>query len=104
MSEFKNVTVVREANIYFEGFVTSRTILFSDGTKKTLGIMLPGNYEFNTAAPELMEIHSGFMEVLLPGKEEWMKVSGGESFEVPGDSVFKLKVKELADYCCSFTS
>jgi uncharacterized protein YaiE (UPF0345 family) len=104
MSEFSNVTVVREANVYYEGFVTSRTILFADGTRKTLGIMLPGNYEFNTGAPELMEILSGVLEVLLPGKEEWITVSGGECFEVPGDSVFKLRVKELVDYCCSFNN
>jgi uncharacterized protein YaiE (UPF0345 family) len=102
MSEFKNVTIIREANVYFEGGVTSRTILFADGCRKTLGIMLPGEYEFNTASPELMEILSGEMDVLLPGKEEWRAVKGGESFNVPGDSHFKLKVRSVTDYCCSF--
>ncbi len=102
MSEFKGVTVIKKANIYFDGGVTSRTILFGDGSKKTLGIMLPGEYEFGTGDRELMEILSGELEVLLPGKDEWKRVAGGESFEVPGNAKFRLKVKSIADYCCSF--
>jgi uncharacterized protein YaiE (UPF0345 family) len=102
MSEFNNVTVIREANVYFGGKVTSRTILFDSGCRKTLGIMLPGEYEFNTDAPELMEILSGELEVLLPGKSDWLTVKGGESFDVSGNSLFKLKVSKVMDYCCSF--
>ncbi|MBP1752908.1 MAG: hypothetical protein H6Q57_1744 [Geobacteraceae bacterium] len=102
MSEFRNVTLVKKANVYFEGRVTSRTVIFDSGCKKTLGIMLPGDYEFSTGSPELMEIMSGELDVLLPGKTEWQAVKGGESFDVPGDSVFKLRVKEIVDYCCSF--
>ncbi|HBA86891.1 MAG TPA: hypothetical protein DCZ75_02565 [Geobacter sp.] len=102
MSEFKNVTVVKNANIYFEGGVTSRTIVFPDGSRKTLGIMMPGEYAFNTGAAELMEILSGEMTVLLPGSSEWITVKGGESFEVPENSSFQLKVTAVSDYCCSF--
>jgi uncharacterized protein YaiE (UPF0345 family) len=102
MSEFKNVTVVKEANIYFDGRVTSRSVLFGDGSKKTLGVMLPGEYEFGTGDRELMEIFSGELEVLLPGESKWKPVRGGESFEVAENSKFKLKVKTLSDYCCSF--
>ena len=102
MSEFKGVNVVKKANIYFDGKVTSRTVIFSDGSKKTLGIMLPGEYEFSTGKKELMEIMSGEMEVLLPGEDAWKNISGGQSFEVSGNSKFKLRVKTLSDYCCSF--
>ena len=102
MSEFNNVTVVKKANVYFDGNVTSRTVIFADGSKKTLGIMLPGDYEFNTADPEIMEILAGDLEVLLPGAAGWKKVKGGESFEVPANAKFGLKIKELTDYCCSF--
>ena len=102
MSQFENVTVVKAANVYFDGKVTSRSIKFGDGSKKTLGIMLPGEYEFNTDAKELMEILSGDLEVLLPGNSKWTKVVGGESFEVPCNSAFKLKVNAITDYCCSF--
>ena len=102
MSEFKNVTVVREANIYFDGKVVSRSVLFPDGTKKTLGIMQPGEYEFSTGDKELMEIMSGELDVLLPGASAWKPVSGGQSFEVPANAKFTMKVKKLSDYCCSF--
>ena len=102
MSEFKNVTVIKKANVYFDGKVTSRTIVFSDGSRKTLGVMLPGEYEFNTAEKEIMEILSGEMEVLLPGESGWKTIKGGESFEVPPQSRFGLKVKSVTDYCCSF--
>jgi len=102
MSIFENVTVVREANVYFEGKVTSRAVKFADGTTKTLGIMLPGEYTFNTAAPELMEIMAGDLEVLLPGESAWKTIGSGESFEVPGNAKFSLKVKAVSDYCCSY--
>ena len=102
MSEFNGVTVVKKANVYFDGKVTSRTVIFPDGSKKTLGIMLPGEYEFNTGKKELMEIMAGEMDVLLPGTSSWKTVRGGESFEVNENSKFQLKVKSLSDYCCSF--
>jgi hypothetical protein len=102
MSEFNNVTVVREANVYFDGKVTSRTVIFPDGSKKTLGIMMPGEYKFGTAAPELMEILAGELTVLLPGSDQWVAVKGGESFEVAGNASFELKVTAVTDYCCSY--
>jgi len=102
MSEFKGVTVVRKANVYFDGGVTSRTVLFPDGSKKTLGIMQPGEYEFGTAEAEKMEIESGELDVMLPGAASWKAVKGGESFDVPANSKFQMKVRTVTDYCCSF--
>ncbi len=102
MSEFENVTVVKQANIYFDGKVSSRTIKFSDGTTKTLGFMLPGEYQFNTADKELMDIISGEAVVLLPDSQEWIAVKGGESFEVPANAAFSIKAITPTDYCCSF--
>jgi purine/pyrimidine-nucleoside phosphorylase len=102
MSEFKNVTIIKKANVYFDGKVTSRTVVFQDGSRKTLGIMLPGEYEFNTVDREIMEILAGDLDVLLPGADGWKTVTGGEAFEVPAQSRFSLKVKSLTDYCCSF--
>ncbi len=101
MTEFNNVTVVKHANVYFDGNVTSRTLRFADGSSKTLGFMLPGEYTFNTSAPEIMEILGGELKVLLPGAD-WRSVKGGESFEVPGKSQFTMKVLKPSDYCCSF--
>lgn len=101
MSEFPNVTVVREANVYFDGKVTSRTVVFADGTKKTLGVMLAGDYEFNTEAAEVMEVLGGEMTVLLPGAD-WQTFKTGESYDVPANASFKLKIEGVADYCCSY--
>lgn len=102
MSEFNNVTVTVKANIYFDGKVTSRAVTFPDGSVKTLGIMLPGEYEFGTAKPELMEITAGEISVLLPGSDEWLTVSAGGTFNVPGDAKFHIKVAAVTDYCCSY--
>ena len=101
MTQFDNVTIIREANLYFDGRVSSRSVIFGDGSRKTLGIMMPGDYEFATEEKELMEILSGRLAVQLPNAQ-WMQVGGGESFEVPAKSKFKLKIEETTDYCCSY--
>jgi len=102
VDKFEKVTIVKKANIYFDGKVSSRTVLFDDGEKKTLGIMLPGEYEFGTSDKEIMEIIQGNLEVKLPGSDEWRTFTSGETFEVPSDSKFNLIVKETTDYCCSY--
>ena len=102
MSEFNNVTITREANVYFDGNVTSRTLTFADGTTKSLGIMMYGDYTFGTDNPELMEILAGELSYRLEGSDEWLAVKAGEAFNVPGNSSFDLKVVSMVDYCCSY--
>jgi purine/pyrimidine-nucleoside phosphorylase len=103
MSErFENVTIIMKANVYFDGKVTSRTVLFADGSRKTLGIMMPGEFEFATDAREIMEVLGGEMKVLLPGRSDWQVFGAGEAFEVPAQSSFKLELDGVADYCCSY--
>ena len=103
MSEkFENVTIIKRANVYFDGKVTSRSVIFPDGTRKTLGFMLPGEYEFGTTASELMEILGGEMDVLLPDRQDWQTVMENQSFRVPANSKFKLVLKVPVDYCCSY--
>ena len=102
MNEFKNVTVVKAANIYYGGAVTSRTVLFEYGEKMTLGIMMPGEYEFGTDEKEIMEILSGKLRVQLPGDEDWIEIDGAYTFEVAANSKFKLEVEAVVDYCCSY--
>jgi hypothetical protein len=99
---FKDVSVVKKANIYFDGKVTSRTVLFPNGEKKTLGIMMPGEYEFGTEQAELMEIQTGEAEVRLPGQNTWQTIHGGEEFSVPAKAKFGIKVRQVTDYCCSY--
>ena len=103
MSSYKEVEIIKAANIYFDGKVTSRVIKLNDGSIKTLGIMMPGEFEFSTERHELMEILAGELSVLLPGSDHWQTVQGGESFEVPAQSIFKLEVKSVVDYCCSYS-
>ena len=102
MSEFNDVTVVREANVYFDGKVTSRTVKFVDGISKTLGFMMAGQYSFDTAAAEHMEVLAGAMNVKLPGSDEWETFAAGDSFDVCANSIFDLVVSDYADYCCSY--
>lgn len=104
MTEFTNVSITKAANVYFDGKVTSRKVTFTDGSFKTLGIMMPGDYTFDTAEKELMEITAGDCEILLPESSEWQTIKGGESFYVPANSQFQVKAKTIIDYCCNYIS
>lgn len=103
MEEFNNASITARANIYFDGKVTSRTLKLADGTRKTLGIMLPGEYEFGTDCHETMEILAGDLDVLLPGLDDWQTFGPGDRFEVPAHEKFRLVVRTVTDYCCSYT-
>jgi uncharacterized protein YaiE (UPF0345 family) len=100
--KFENVTIVKEANVYFAGKVTSRTIYFENGERKTLGFMMPGEYEFSTGAEECMEVLGGEMDICLPGETTFTTYKKGESFVVGSNSKFKVIVAEYGDYCCSY--
>lgn len=102
MDSFENVTIIKKANIYFDGGVTSRTVQFADGSVKTLGMMQPGEYSFNTDKKEIMDILFGEVEVMLPGEKEWQQFKAGETFEIDAKSSFQIKAVSLTDYCCSF--
>ena len=102
MDNFKNVDVDKFANIYFEGKVISRNIYLKDGSKKTLGIMLTGEYEFNTVSRELMEIISGKLNLKLKDDKEWKLITSGMDFNIPKNSSFKLNVLETINYTCSY--
>lgn len=101
MTKFENVNLIKQANIYFDGKVTSRTAVLQDGTKKTLGIMLPGEYEFSTGLKEEMEILAGTLEFKLSG-QDWQTIEGTGVFFVPANDKFQLKVHTVTDYCCSY--
>lgn len=100
--EFKNVTLVKAANVYFDGKVTSRTFHMEDGERKTLGFMISGEYKFNTGAEELMEVLGGEMEIKLSGETSFTTYKTGDSFVVPANSSFDVIVNSYADYCCSY--
>jgi len=99
---FNNVSIEEEVNSYFDGAVTSRTVNFADGSRKTLGFMQIGEYEFGTEAAELMEITSGELAYKLDGTDAWQQAHSGTSFNVPANSKFQVKATTIVDYCCSY--
>ena len=100
--EFTNVTALAQGNVYFDGKVISHTILTADDERKTLGVILPGEYHFGTEAAELMEIVAGSCTYTLDGSEEVSTVAAGSSFNVPANSGFTITVTEPCHYVCSF--
>jgi hypothetical protein len=103
MTSFRNVTVDSKANVYFDGRVVSHTVHFSDGSRKTLGLIYPGKFHFGTAAPERMEIIAGSCEVVLDGTDKSLNIDAGSSFDVDGNSGFTINVQDgICEYICSF--
>lgn len=102
-SEFSNVTAITKANVYFDGKVASHSIIFADGTKKTLGLIYPGSFHFGTDKAERMEIVSGSCEVRLDGSQARIRFQTGEFFDVPAKSGFDISVADgICEYICSF--
>ena len=100
---FPHVTAVAKANVYFDGKVVSHTILFTDNSKKTLGLIYPGSYHFGTEAAERMEITDGACEVTLDGQTEKKSYAAGTHFDVPAKSGFTIAVSGgICQYVCSF--
>lgn len=105
LEQFIGVTAVSKANIYFDGKVVSHTLLFPDGSRKTLGLIYPGKYHFGTDAAEKMEMVAGSCGVVLDGMAEEKWYAAGETFEVPGKSGFTIEARNgICEYICSFLS
>jgi uncharacterized protein YaiE (UPF0345 family) len=102
MSQFDNVSVVKKANVYFDGKCVSHTVTFADGTRKTIGVIFPSSLTFSTGAPEIMELNAGTCRIRLKGEGEWKTYSGGQQFAVPGNSSFDIETLEMLDYVCHF--
>jgi len=102
-TEFRNITAVAKANVYFDGKVVSHTIVFSDGSKKTIGLVYPGQFYFGTDKAERMEIVAGECFVKLKGEVQARTFAGGQAFEVPAKSGFDIEVRQgICEYICSF--
>lgn len=102
-TEFRGVTAVTKANVYFDGKVVSHSILFPDSSKKTLGLIHPGKFHFGTDKAERMEIVAGQCAVKLDGQTAVNTFAAGQVFDVPAKSGFDIEVKEgICEYICSF--
>ena len=94
--------VTTQANVYFDGKCVSHTVALADGTKKSVGVVLPSQLTFNTGAPEIMECVAGSCEYKLAGSSEWKKSAAGDRFSIPGNSSFDIRVTEPYHYICHF--
>ena len=102
-TEFQGVTAVTKANVYFDGKVVSHSILFPDGSKKTLGLIYPGQFHFGTDQAERMEIVAGSCTVKLDGQSAVNTYAAGTHFDVPAKSGFDIEVASgICEYICSF--
>ena len=97
-----SATVSTKANVYFDGKCVSHNLTLADGSKKSVGVILPSTLTFNTGAPEIMECVAGACEYKLAGSNEWKKSAAGEKFSVPGNSSFEIRVSDAYHYICHF--
>ncbi len=102
MSQFDHVSVVKKANVYFEGKCVSHTVLLADGSRKSVGVILPSSLTFNTGAAEIMELIDGACRVRLKGQNDFVSYKAGESFNVPANSSFDIEVSTPLHYVCHF--
>ena len=103
--QFAGVTVVTKANIYFDGKVVSHSVLFTDGSKKTIGLIYAGSFHFGTKQAERMELVAGDCRVKLDGQTNWQNYAAGQAFDVPANSGFAIEVKNgICEYICSYLS
>jgi uncharacterized protein YaiE (UPF0345 family) len=102
MSQFDNVSVIKNGNVFFDGKCVSHSVLFADGTRKTVGVILPSTLTFNVSTPELMEITSGTCRVKLGDEPEFKTYAAGDRFSVDANSRFVIETNEVVNYVCSF--
>lgn len=101
-TQIDGVSVNTQASVYFDGKCVSHGITFPDGTKKSVGVILPATLTFSTGAPEIMECVAGACEYKLAGTNTWVKSSAGEQFSVPGNAKFDIRVAEAYHYICHY--
>ena len=101
-SSLPNVTIATQANVYFDGKCVSHALTMADGSKKTVGVILPATLTFNTGAPEIMECAAGSCDYKLAGSDAWQTSAAGDKFSIPGNSSFQIRVGEAYHYICHF--
>lgn len=103
MTQFSNVSVVKQGNVYFDGKCVSHSVLFPDGTRKTVGVILPSTLTFNVGVPEIMEITSGNCRVKINDEPTFKTYAAGSQFSVPANGKFVIESDEVVNYVCSFS-
>lgn len=101
-TQLDGVTVNTQASVYFDGKCISHSMTFADGSKKSVGVILPATLTFNTGVPETMECVAGSCDYKLPGSEVWLSSKAGEKFSIAGNAKFDIRVTEPYHYICHF--
>jgi|SRR5690606_1652723 len=101
-SQIDGVSVATQASVYFGGKCVSHALTYPDGTKKSVGVVLPATLTFGTAAPEIMECVAGGCEYKLADTDTWLKAAPGDRFNVPGNSSFDIRVSDAFHYICHY--
>lgn len=102
MSQFDNVSVIKKGNVFFDGKCVSHSVLFADGTRRTIGVILPGTLTFNIGVPEVMEITDGTCRVKIGNAAEFTAYGAGSHFSVPANGSFVIEADDVVNYVCSF--
>jgi uncharacterized protein YaiE (UPF0345 family) len=101
-TQLEGVTVATQASVYFDGKCVSHSLTMADGSKKSVGVVLPATLVFGTVAPEIMECVAGSCEYQLPGSTKWLTSSAGQKFQVPGNTQFQVRVSSAYHYICHY--
>ncbi|MDC5521929.1 pyrimidine/purine nucleoside phosphorylase [Acinetobacter baumannii] len=102
--QFDSVSITKKAHVYFNGASISRVVTIKDGSKKTIGVILPTDQAltFKTYVPERIEIISGECKVQIGKNSDMRTFSSGESFSISANSQFRIITNEVLDYICHF--
>jgi uncharacterized protein YaiE (UPF0345 family) len=103
-TQFDHVSIVKKANIYSDGKCISHNVIFPDGSRKTVGVIMPSTLTFGTDAPEIVEIVEGKCRVRTGADGEWKSYESGQRFHVPGKSSFDIEALEPVHYVCHFVT
>ena len=96
------VSVATQASVYFDGKCVSHALTLRDGTKKSVGVVLPATLTFSTGAAEIMECTGGSCEYRLDGSDAWLSSTSGEQFSIPAQSKFDIRVTDAYHYICHY--
>jgi hypothetical protein len=87
-------------NTFFDGQVQSLGYE-RNGRKQTVGVIVPGEFTFNTDGPERMTVVNGELQAKV-GNDAWVVYAAGTAFEVAAKSSFRVKAMAPAAYWCEF--
>ena len=101
-TQISGATVATQASVYFDGKCVSHSLTLADGTRKSVGVVLPASLTFSTGAPEIMECVAGSCDYRLAGSEVWQTSTAGDQFSVPANASFDIRVSESYHYICHY--